>query len=151
MRLHTLVRSGGRSCHCGSRGCLETEVTQSRLFDLVGVVSGDSVHLEEALRTHDGAAVAREIQRQLSYLEIALRNAVNVFNPESIVLDGFLGVLEALAPGELEAALKATAMDGPGLEVAVHRAALGADLMMIGAAELAFSGFLADPVGAWRA
>jgi hypothetical protein len=35
--------------------------------------------------------------------------------------------------------------------VKTYRAALGSDLMMIGAAELAFAQFLADPAGALAA
>jgi hypothetical protein len=43
--------------------------------------------------------------------------------------------------------LRAQAMDGPAGQVKIYRAALGSDLMMIGAAELAFTPFLADPAG----
>jgi hypothetical protein len=39
-------------------------------------------------------------------------------------------------------------MDGPAAEARIYRAALGSDLMMIGAAELAFAQFLADPASA---
>ena len=51
------------------------------------------------------------------YLGIALRNAVNIFNPEAIVLDGFLGTLHALAPTSLDATLLSQAMDGPAGQV----------------------------------
>jgi predicted NBD/HSP70 family sugar kinase len=72
---------------------------------------------------------------------------VNIFNPDAIVLDGFLGTLHALAPGSLQAMLLSQAMDGPAGQARIYRAALGSDLMMIGAAELAFTPFLADPAG----
>ena len=85
--------------------------------------------------------------RQLMFLDIALRNAVNIFNPEAIVLDGFLGTLYALAPESVDGVLLSQAMDGPAGQVEIYRAALGSDLMMIGAAELAFTPFLADPAG----
>ena len=144
---HTFVRSGGATCHCGATGCLETEVSQSRLRDLAGLSSGDTADLEEALATSSSAEVNDEVARQLLYLGIALRNAVNIFNPEAIVLDGFLGTLHALAPTSLNETLLSQAMDGPAGQVKIYRAALGSDLMMIGAAELAFAQFLADPAG----
>ncbi|MFF2244959.1 ROK family protein [Arthrobacter sp. NPDC058130] len=144
---HTFVRSGGTTCHCGATGCLETEVSQSRLLELVGLSRGDTADLEEALANSSSAEVNEEVLRQLLYLGIALRNAVNIFNPEAIVLDGFLGTLHALAPTALNEALLAQAMDGPAGQVKIYRAALGSDLMMIGAAELAFAQFLADPAG----
>lgn len=143
---HTFVRSEGSTCHCGATGCLETEVSQSRLLDLAGMSSGDTADLERALGSNS-AEVNDEVARQLTYLGITLRNAVNTFNPEAIVLDGFLGTLHSLAPASLDGMLRAQAMDGPAGQVKIYRAALGSDLMMIGAAELAFTPFLADPAG----
>ena len=144
---HTFVRSGGKSCHCGATGCLETEVSQSRLLELAGLSRGDTADLEKALATSSSAEVNDEVARQLMFLDIALRNAVNIFNPEAIVLDGFLGTLYALAPESVDGVLLSQAMDGPAGQVEIYRAALGSDLMMIGAAELAFTPFLADPAG----
>ncbi|WP_423182789.1 ROK family protein [Arthrobacter sp. NyZ413] len=144
---HTFVRTSGKPCHCGATGCLETEVSQSSLFELAGLGGGDASQLEAALSGNLSAAAAAEVSRQLEYLGIALRNVVNTFNPESIVLGGFLGVLHSLSPGTLEAFIESQAMDGPAGEVKIHRASLGSDLMMIGAAELAFTQFLADPAG----
>lgn len=144
---HTFVRTSGRTCHCGAAGCLETEVSQARLLELAGLAEGDSAQLERALRNSESPGTADEVSRQLEYLAIALRNAVNTFNPDVIVLDGFLGVLHALSPGTLETLLRSQALDEPAEHVRIYRAALGSDLMMIGAAELAFSQFLADPAG----
>lgn len=143
---HSFVRTDGGTCHCGATGCLETEVAQSRLFDLAGLSGGDAAQLEEALTKNSTAEVAEEVARQLNYLGIALRNAVNIFNPEAIVLDGFLGVLHSLSPGTLENQLLSQALDGPASQVRIYRAELGTDLMMLGAAELAFTQFLANPL-----
>lgn len=148
---HTFVRSSGKACHCGATGCLETEVSQSPLFELAGLGGGDAGQLEQALRENSSEAVASEVARQLEYLGVTLRNAVNTFNPEAIVLDGFLGVLHALSPETLDGLLRSQAMDGPAGQVKIYRAALGSDLMMIGAAELAFTQFLADPAGVFPA
>ena len=142
---HTFVRSGGETCHCGATGCLETEVSQSRLLELAGLSRGDTADLETALANSSSAEVDDEVARQLMYLGIALRNVVNIFNPEAIVLGGFLGTLHALAPDSLGASLQSQALDGPAGQVKIYRAALGSDLLMIGAAELAFTQFLADP------
>jgi predicted NBD/HSP70 family sugar kinase len=142
---HTFVRSDGKTCHCGATGCLETEVSQSPLFELAGLAGGDLARLEQALLQDSTAKTASEASRQLGYLGIALRNAVNTFNPDAIVLDGFLGLLHSLSPGTLEGLLQSSALGEPAAQVRIHRAALGTDLMMIGAAELAFTRFLADP------
>ena len=144
---HTFVRTAGQICHCGAFGCLETEVSQSRLFDLAGLGGGDASQLEEALRSTDSAELDGEVARQLSYLGITLRNAVNTFNPDAIVLDGFLGILHALSPDTLDGLIRTQALDEVAGMAKIYRAALGSDLMMIGAAELAFTRLLADPAG----
>ena len=144
---HTFVRTDGQLCHCGARGCLETEVSQSRLFELVGMSGGEVSQLEEALKIATDPDVHVEVLRQLGYLAIALRNVINVFNPEAIVLDGFLGVIHSLPHRAPDSAVASEAMAGPDVQVLVSRAALGSDLLMIGAAELAFAGLLADPAG----
>lgn len=144
---HTLVRSNGAGCHCGAFGCLETEVRQAPLLAALKLDAGDPAVLARALAATDDPAVVEEVHRQLSHLATALRNVVNVFNPEAVVLDGFLAALYTAAPERLLAAVAAQSMREPGAQVTIHPAALGADLMMVGAAELAFAELLADPAG----
>ncbi len=125
-------------------------MSQAGLLETAGLVGVETARLEEALRNSNSPQTAEEVTRQLEYLAIALRNAVNIFDPDVIVLDGFLGVLHALSNGGLESRLRTQALDGPAEHVGIYRAGLGSDLMMIGAAELAFSGFLADPASVGR-
>jgi predicted NBD/HSP70 family sugar kinase len=149
---HTLVNSAGALCHCGAIGCLETEVSRQRLLEVVGLPGGDSDELELALATSSDPEVTAEIHRQLDFLAIALRNAVNVLNPERIVLGGFLATLHSRAPTRLARQVGSDSLDGPAQIVQIMTAELGSNLLMIGAAELAFSGLLADPAGAaWGA
>ena len=44
---HVLAREDGRVCRCGSRGCLETEVSTRRLLDLLRPVYGDTLDLDD--------------------------------------------------------------------------------------------------------
>ncbi len=144
---HTLVRSDGISCHCGAFGCLETEVRQAPLLAALKLDAGDPAALARALRATEDPAVTAEVDRQIAHLATAIGNVVNVFNPEAVVLDGFLAALYSAAPEQLLAAVSARSMREPGAQVTIHPAALGADLMMVGAAELAFAALLADPAG----
>lgn len=145
---HTLVASNGSICHCGTSGCLEAEISLGRLQKLVGLREGDVDAVERAL--HEGAEsiVMPEVHRQLDFLAVTLRNAINTFNPERILLGGFLGTIFALAPGRLLEQVRSATLHGPGELVQIARAALGSDILMIGAAELVFAGVLADPFGA---
>ena len=142
---HTLVTTDGEACHCGSSGCLETEVSYARLEQLVGLSSADVDELERALHSADAETVMPEINRQIDYLAVTLRNAVNLFNPERIILGGFLATVFSLAPERLVNQVRSRSLHGPGEDVEISRAVLGSNILMIGAAELAFSGVLADP------
>jgi predicted NBD/HSP70 family sugar kinase len=145
---HTLVNSAGIRCHCGAIGCLETEVSQQALLRVLGLTAADPDELDRALAAAVEAGepdVVAEIERQLGFLATALRTATNVFNPELIVLGGFLGSLHAVAPERLAALVAEQALGASGEQLAIVRAELGSRILMIGAAELAFAPLLAAP------
>jgi predicted NBD/HSP70 family sugar kinase len=144
---HTLVNSSGVVCHCGARGCLETEVRRERLLTLLGLADADADDLESALVASTDSAVLAEVHRQLDFLGVALRNAINTFNPQLIVLGGFLGALYEVAPEHLDGLLAEQPLKASREGVRISRAELGSDLLMIGAGELAFAPLLADPAG----
>lgn len=143
---HTLVTSAGEQCHCGASGCLETEVSLARLQGLVGLEGADLDVVERELHQSPAELVLPEIHRQVDFLAIALRNAVNIFNPERVILGGFLGAIFSMAPERLIEKVSSLSLHGPGEIVQISRAVLGSNILMIGAAELAFSGLLADPM-----
>ena len=142
---HTLVNSAGVQCHCGATGCLETEVRRAPLLELTGLTGADPDGLEAALLASTDPAVRAEVERQLGFLAVALRNAINTLNPQVIVLGGFLGSLYAAAPEVLDSLLASQPLLASREGVRVTRSALGSTLLMIGAAELAFEQVLADP------
>ena len=146
---HTLVNSSGRACHCGAIGCLETEVSQERLYaTLAG--GGDpeerEASLVSALEAGDPVVTA-EVERQSEFLAVALRSATNLFNPDRIILGGFLGLLHETNPLRLPQLVQRHSLAASAETLTINRAVLGRDILMIGAAELAFSALLEDPLG----
>lgn len=144
---HTLVNSAGAACHCGASGCLETEVSRDPLLEACELGAAQAHELDDVLaaRYADSPAVREIVDRQIAFLGVALRNAINMFNPELIVLGGFLGSLYRAAPEALEAAAFANAIRGSREGVRIERAELGADILTVGAAELVFAPLLDDP------
>jgi predicted NBD/HSP70 family sugar kinase len=143
---HTVVNPGGFACHCGRTGCLETEVTRAGLLAVLGLDDASAETLGAAL----SAGVSRpevqaEVERQLSWLTQALADTVNVLDPELVVLGGFLAELAAVSGDELTERVRRTGFAALSAGVEIVPAALGSDLLMIGAAELIFSRLLADP------
>ena len=128
-------------------GTLEDEVSRARLLATVGLESADEPTLAAALAATDSAEARTEIARQRRILSTALSNAANVLNPELIVLGGFLATLLTSDPIELERLVVEQTVAASTEGLRIRPAALGNDLLMIGAAELAFAPLLADPAG----
>lgn len=149
---HTLVNSAGIACHCGSMGCLETEVSRSTLLDALGLATTEADLLEDTLlarlaETGADPELAAFVDGQLRYLARALANTVNIFNPTLILLGGFLGSLHASAPEHLHTLVRSMALVGPREVVHIRRATLGPAIIELGAAEIVFRSLIADPAG----
>ena len=142
---HTLVNSDGIACQCGAMGCLETEVRRENLLSVLQLDNADPDELESALLASSSPSVIAEVHRQLDFLAIALRNSINMLNPQLVIVGGFLASIYAAAPHYLQALLAKQPLLASRDGVRVTRAELGSDLLIIGAGELAFEAILADP------
>ncbi len=142
---HNLVTAPDGPDQPSTGGALEDEVNRGRLLDLLGLKSADPAQLERALLESELPAVTTEVRRQLAILSVALRNAINVLNPELVVLGGFLGSIYAVDPDLLDRLVEGQTLAASFGEVRIVRATLGADLLLIGAAELVFESLIADP------
>jgi predicted NBD/HSP70 family sugar kinase len=125
---HMLIASGGALCDCGRRGCLETEVNVRRL---------------EA-----AADRTLEVRRQAEVLADAISNLISAFNPELVVVGGFLADLNNARPQAIDDAVRAQAVAPLADGIAVVNAELAGDRLPLGGAELAFASVLDDPVPA---
>jgi predicted NBD/HSP70 family sugar kinase len=143
---HTLINSRGQACHCGKRGCLETEVNLARLLEVIGQQSLDADELDLALTRATGRALRQEIQRQVDLLGEAIAGFMSVFDPEMVLLGGFLGSLYGAMPERLRERVDQLCLAPLAGSVRIERARLRSRLLMIGAAELAFQPLIADPL-----
>ena len=135
----------GKLCHCGARGCRETEIGAPAIALAVGCPAEQVGALGEFLEgvneaTPDLRIVGRHLGRGLA-------GAVNLLNPRVIVLGGYLRSLFPLVREDVDAELAVHALQAPREQVLVTLPGLGGDSVLHGAAELAFEPLLADPVG----
>ncbi len=142
---HIRVNSTAGRSDDPEEGALEAEVSRAALLRALGLPSADEDELEAALLASDDPAVTALVHAQLEFLSTSLRNAVNVLNPQVIVLGGFLASILARDPDFLTERVAEQSLRAPFECVRITRAQLGSDLLMIGAAELAFAAVLADP------
>lgn len=150
---HMPVNPAGATCGCGSVGCWETEIGERALLRLAGrSVDGGSDAVDAVLAdAHDGEPGALVALAHVGrWVGIGLSGLVNVLNPRVIVLGGlFTRAYPYLEPAIL-AELDRLALRGPREMARIAPGTLGMDAPLIGAAELAFEPFLADPA-AWLA
>lgn len=162
----------GHTSATAAGNALEDAVRRSELLRVAGLAVGDDAALETALAAGiaaeqatsasdggpdgiaaDGALeaigpISAEVIRQARTLGRALAGTVNILDPQLVVLGGHLGIVLELASDELHDAVRERALAPPFEDVAIVRAALGQDLLLIGAAELAFDRLITDPA-AW--
>lgn len=142
---HTTVVVGGRLCRCGARGCLEAYVGAAAIAARYAELSGNQAaaspaDLEGAMADliASGSPLAHQVLGEVvTYLGAGIANLVNLFNPERVVVGGWLGqaLSEPLLARVAEAA-KAQALRLPFSGVKIVRAELGQDAVALGGATL---------------
>jgi predicted NBD/HSP70 family sugar kinase len=126
-------------------GVLEDEVNRAWMLGMLGLSGVDEPDLAAAIEESADDAVAVELARQSRVLAAALANAVNVLNPQMVVLGGFLATLLAQAPVDLTALVQAQAMPGSAEHLEIRAARLGVGRQLVGAAEVVFRDLLRAP------
>lgn len=146
---HIPVAVGGEPCRCGSLGCLEAYVggwaiaqrwraSVDAPLDQEAVVDGLAKLIGKDERADElGGAFAE-------YLGAGLGTMVNLFNPERIVIAGWVGLkLGPLLLNQIRDSTRSHALQRPYDQVEIVLGHLGADAVAVGAATLVIDGILA--------
>jgi glucokinase len=150
---HMTVEAGGPACGCGNTGCLEMlasgraverdAITRLRRGEksLLREMCPDTESITaeqvgEAARRGDPLALA-VIARAAGYLGVGMVNAVNIFNPEAILIGGGMAGLGELliGPGRRMVAERAFSISSQAVHIAA--AQLGNEAGVYGAAAYA--------------
>ncbi len=141
---HLVLDPDGAACHCGNRGCWETEVGAHAIARAIGRSTDDVASLDEIL---DGYAeptpALRAIGRRIGE---GLAGVLNAFNPRIVVLGGYFRSLHRLVPEDIAAGVAAATLPAPLESVTLAPPGLGRDSVLLGAAEMALEPLLTDPV-----
>ncbi|KUN06161.1 ROK family protein [Streptomyces yokosukanensis] len=140
---HVPVRPDGPPCPCGGRGCLEQYAGEEAVLRAAGLKPREDMVGLLAGRAEQGDASVRAALRDAgTALGIALTGAVNLLDPETVVLGGALAGLSPWLLPALEAELTGRTA-GPPCPVTVSR--LGPEGPLLGAAHSVVRGVLDDP------
>jgi glucokinase len=135
---HVVVNPQGEPCNCGSRGCLETEVSAPKIVAnyqasgkcRAGITAEDVSRYAE----NNDTAARQAFAKAGKFLGIGLSIVINLLNPEKILLGG--GVMKAgvflIEPAYEEAARRS--FQGSFRCCRIEHAALGNKAGFIGAA-----------------
>jgi len=146
---HLIVNAEGERCACGSRGCLETEASAGPIIRNYRRLGGSKENLtaeDVAARARKGDWAARKsYERAAYYLGIGLGCAVNLLNPEKILLGG--GIMRSaglLLPGAVREARR-RCYHASFACCSIEKAGLGNDAGFIGAASWSRDRLAAQP------
>jgi predicted NBD/HSP70 family sugar kinase len=153
---HTKIAYDGLACNCGSSGCLGTYIGGTgiarRWREAGGVPAPDVetslVALIDAAKSGDTVAT-RILDETIELLGLGLSNIVNLFNPERIVLGGWVGLsLAEYSIEHITAATRTKSLPQLATEFDFVPASLGRDSSALGAALLAVESLIEEPIAA---
>ena len=151
---HWKIEPGAEDpCGCGKRGCLEAIASSPSMIRQYLESTGQPSSNLSAFRITDVFEKARQgdpaashvVERAGKAIGLALSHAINLLNPQIVILGGDLTSADDLflPPIEREISQNGVPQLTRGIEIAVS--ALGLDMRLKGAGALAFRKSLADP------
>ena len=142
---HVRISDSPREDYSGLQGTLESLVRREDLLAALKIESADDAELEEVLSKPVNSKVQKLLEAQIDALAIAIGNYVNIFNPEIVLIAGYLAVLHSYDRDRLLTRFRWSTLTAPQDRLLVKTAELGPNLLMIGAAGLPIAPLLAEP------
>lgn len=165
---HMTINPDGPECNCGSRGCWETYVSALAVFRRVreAILDGEESQLADVVRdgferitmpliveaARKGDRVALDSFGETGYyLGIGLANLINTFNPEKVVLGGYVTqAYEFLLP-VIQKTVQERALRWPREAADIVMATYLNDASLMGAVATVYGQILSNPNQAFKA
>ena len=144
-------------CHCGKKGCLETEASGQAIFRMMKekIENGSRTSLEDkfnqdtvtmedivAATLHDDVLAIEMVEYVASTLGKHIAGLINIFNPELVVLGGGLSMVGDYLLLPLKTAIRKYSLSLVNKDTVVRITKLGDDVGVMGACMLARSKML---------
>jgi predicted NBD/HSP70 family sugar kinase len=142
---HVRIDGSNSKDYSGLSGTLESLVRRDDLLQVFKMFAASDQELDQEIRSTKSAEAKKILNRQIDSLGAGIASYVNIFNPEVVVLAGFLSSLFHYDSERLIARVKEGSLNASQERVVIRPGELGEDLLMIGAAELPFHQVLDNP------
>jgi predicted NBD/HSP70 family sugar kinase/biotin operon repressor len=136
---HVLVDEGGPICRCGNRGCLETIAGGPAIVDLLRRSHDDDLTFARVieLSVEGDSGARRAIGDAGRVLGRSVATMVNAFNPELIIVGGYMSAAGDVLLDPLREAVHRYAIPSAAQDVRITGGVLGDRAEVLGALELA--------------
>ena len=145
---HTLVDPAGPECGCGADGCLEQYAGADAMLRRSELPTDRSVADLLALAGRDAPAALAALQAAGYALGLALSNAMNLLDVDTVVLGGTFATLAGYLQQPLQQQLRSRVLWNTWAPISVRPALVTSGAALAGAALLTRSRVLGDPL-AW--
>lgn len=142
---HIRISDSEKEDYSGLVGTLESAVRRDRLLKVLGLKIANEDELEAAVLATNSPEAIAEFHSQIDALGIGVANLVNIFNPQVVILSGFLASLFKFDHDRLLEEFRRHTLVASQEEVVVTQGKLNANLLMIGAAELPIRQIIENP------
>jgi len=130
---HIPVDPSGPICYCGAKGCLESRATTSAVLEEMGDRRAASYEEVVRLARNGDSYCARLLARVARMVGVGLATALNLFNPEVLVLNGRFFDAGDLVSGPVRNAIQEHAIPSSLKRLVIEHSRLGLRAQPLGA------------------
>jgi predicted NBD/HSP70 family sugar kinase len=141
---HMIVVPNGKPCKCGNKGCWEQYASESSFFKKLSEKhhTQDITYLSIKKWINEKDSITtKEMNEYIDYLSIGLNNIINLYNPETLVLNSELLKMHPESTNEIIAKLTSSVSHFEELLISEF----GKEACVMGACALAIKNFLEIP------
>ncbi|MED4040034.1 ROK family protein [Niallia taxi] len=142
---HMIIVPGGKPCNCGNKGCWEKYASEASIFDHLSStrkIENLTYDQIQAWIESGDEEVIDLMEQLLYYLSIGLNNLINMYNPDTLVLESELLRIYPDSLEKIKANLSSSTSHYQGLLISP----LGKGAVVLGACALAIKNFLDVPM-----
>jgi len=93
---HHCLHTGGNSCYCGKKGCVETYISGPALENKWSEMTNQNQSLSEIMKNSDNPNFDNWKKTFLDNFGLALANVIDILDPDTIVLGGGVSNIDFL-------------------------------------------------------